>query len=84
MRSMHHLVRLSGRLIAGLAFFAGVVAAFRKTPIEDRDPEPVAREIDKLVDPETLPDGADLGIDLRRARTYYRRRKWEPQQWPVP
>ena len=52
--------------------------------MEDRDPEPVAREIDKLVDPETLPSGADLGIDLRRARAYYRRRKWEPSQWPVP
>ena len=81
---MHYLVRLSGRLIADLAFFADVVAAFRRTPMEDRDPEPVAREIDKLVDPKSLPSGADLGIDLRRARAYYRHRKWEPSQWPVP
>jgi hypothetical protein len=81
---MHYLIRLSGRLVAVFAFFANVFAAFRRTPMEDRDPEPVAREIDKLVDPETLPGSADLGIDLRRARAYYRRHKWEPQQWPVP
>jgi hypothetical protein len=77
---MHYLIRLSTWLIAVFAFFANVFAAFRKTPMEDRDPDPVARAIEKLVDPETLPRGADLGIDLRRARAYYRRRKWEPSQ----
>jgi hypothetical protein len=80
---MHYLIRLSSRLIAVFAFFANVLAAFRKTPMEDRDPELVAREIDKLIDPETLPDGADLGIDLRTARAYYRHRNWESSKWLV-
>jgi hypothetical protein len=80
---MHYLTRFSSQLLAVFAFFANVLAAFRKTPLEDRGPEPVAREIDKLIDPETLPDGADLGIDLRRARAYYRRRNWENSKWLV-
>jgi hypothetical protein len=80
---MHYLIRLSSRLIAAFAFFASVLAAFRKTPMEDRDPKAVASEIGKLLEAEKQRSGTDWASNLRRARAFYRRRKWEPSQRPV-
>jgi hypothetical protein len=64
-----------------IAFPANLLTAYRKTPIEDRDPKAVAHEIGKLLEAERLRGGTDWASNLRRARAYYRGRKWERSQW---
>jgi hypothetical protein len=71
------------RLVNAFAFPANVLTAYRKTPTEGRDPKAVAREIGKLLKAEKQRDGTDWASNLRRARSYYRSRKWETSQWPV-
>ena len=46
------LLELPTRIAAGLAFFALILTAFRNTPLEDRDPERVRREIDRALEAE--------------------------------
>jgi hypothetical protein len=78
---MDSVVGLSRRFTNAIVFFASVLAAFRRTPLEDRKPKPVAREIDRLLKADReLERSPDPMASVRKARAYYRRRNWETSQ----
>ena len=75
---MDHVLGFSRRLTNAIVFFANVLVAFRRTPLEDRESKPVEREINRLLKADReLEGGPDPTASVRKARAYYRRRKWE-------
>jgi hypothetical protein len=78
---MDFVLGFSQRLTSAIVFFANVLAAFRRTPLEDRNSKPVAREIDRLLKADRELEGSpDPTASVRKARAYYRRRNWETSQ----
>jgi hypothetical protein len=76
------IVGFLDRFAAALAFFARIVAAFKRTPLEDREPKLVAREIDRLFDAERARAGnTGLAPDPEKVRGDYPRHKREKLQW---